>query len=83
MRTLCLCILFMIQAQGSSTDNNNSKSCHKMLKEIKVLEDKKKENIYESVGVFFFGGTVYTQSEENEKIETKIKILRLRLNGCE
>lgn len=56
-------------------------SCYSILQEINKLEENKKTNTFEKIGIFITTGSFYNRN--NKEIETKIRILKLKLSDCQ
>lgn len=75
MRVAVIFFTIFINLYGTS-------DCHKILKEIKILEDEKKLNVASSVATVFLGKG-YTFGEPNNKLNKKIKLLKYQLKDCQ
>ena len=74
---LCFYIGITLNANSLKTDKN----CYSILQEIDKLEESKKINTFEKIGVFITTGNFYSNSDK--EIETKIRILKLKLLDCQ
>jgi len=79
MKILILCFYIGITLNANSLKTD--KSCYSILQEIDKLKKSKRINTFEKIGVFITTGNLYNNSNKN--IETKIKILKLKLLNCQ
>ncbi len=75
-----LILYFYIVMTLNANSLKKEKSCYFILQEIDKLEENKDTNTFEKIGVFITTGSFYNSNYK--EVETKIRILKLKLLDC-
>lgn len=84
MKSLYILILLVVYVHAVTPEctTTKEKTCKELLEEMKELKYAKKINYAEMVGLFFFAAS-HHHTNDNDVIDLKLRLLRLKLNNCQ
>ena len=81
MKKIVLNLFFLSFLYGETFDQNATRTCSEISDEINVLEKQKLENSTSRFAALLFGG-MYVDGVSDDKIDMKIRLLKLELSDC-